>query len=781
MGDGWESWLRQWWLRVRDPSHDKRVYVRVPRPYHSLTHLDRPGVERRIPDGWSWVGFFWWATGVPFVRARLYGWVVLVVVVALVQLPAAGFVAMSVARSVARQFPTLAPFSEIASWEGPGTFVLGVLVALMGPWYSGPGFFVLDGPIDVARAIFDQDFSGFGLLPTAHWLLGSVVFGSLAVAVHFALSVWIGLRLNCWAVRAHQRSGWVAQAVVPASEVTAVRSGLNSNDSGSARETEGKEYIMAFTKVTLYHRERDKVCLAPVGFSWTTLFFGPFALIFRSPRAWILTLAVAALAAVTVTVSNIVFAFFANQLYIRTLIRKEFRMRDVPPDRLGEIASKLGISRSRLDTVYDWGDLAPASGDVASGGEYERIVERDEPETKDTNADLGWRPGLARRTGKVLLWVLGAAFVLFAALLVLGWIVGKNSSDEEARSKAPAMEAPAPGGPLTTARQPSEEGIAQGSQSAELSQVQQLASAAGFILGQDDRLDRIRKAHPNLETDVTMAEMAFAASFGRAVRSIEAALGDEQREAVRKEFRRRSIQMEVANKDIATAFIAEVEARARGEIESPFLEVLLAYQYKDAPHEEFANGNRRLFTSKQHPKAKGLEIELYLPRSWTRREGRRPNVVQFFAPRPAQGIGAVSLTVFDRAAYEARHGEPLSADAIRELEANAGSRAEIAELLEDMSLPFNEKTTIIEVKETTMDNLPAVMARQRVTSTVAGLTIQSYRHIYTIPYARHFIYLVVDLFKASGLSESEFDAMHERWRPLFLLIASSLVVQNQWW
>ena len=51
MGDGWKFKVREWWLRVRDPSQDKRVYVRVPRPFHVLTHPDQPRVERRIPEG----------------------------------------------------------------------------------------------------------------------------------------------------------------------------------------------------------------------------------------------------------------------------------------------------------------------------------------------------------------------------------------------------------------------------------------------------------------------------------------------------------------------------------------------------------------------------------------------------------------------------------------------------------------------------------------------------------------------------------------------------------
>ena len=126
---------------------------------------------------------------------------------------------------------------------------------------------------------------------------------------------------------------------------------------------------MAATKIALYHRERDKRCLAPVGFSWTTFFFGGFALLFRSPRAWWVTIGVFAVAVPTFAVSNLVLAFFANQLYVRTLIRKGYRMRDVPPDQLGDVLSRLGISRSRLDEIYDWGDLGAVTEDLEHGSQ----------------------------------------------------------------------------------------------------------------------------------------------------------------------------------------------------------------------------------------------------------------------------------------------------------------------------------------------------------------------------------------------------------------------------
>ena len=547
---------------------------------------------------------------------------------------------------------------------------------------------------------------------------------------------------------------------------------------------------MAKTKISLYHPDRQKFCLAPVGFSWTTLIFGPFPLALRRPCAWMLMFAVGLIGPATFLVSDLVFAFCVNRLYIRSLIKKGYRVRGVAVEKLDEVARSLGYSREKLEAVFDWGNGGPPAADSTRGEfpgvddsastetDRTRAVQVAESETEDRKQTR--RTSTGRRIRKVVLWGLGAAVGLIVALVVLGWLVGKSPSDEEARNRDRTLESPAPSEPLTAAREASGEWATPGSETDELSPIQQLARTAGFHLGQRETLNRIRETYPDLETDVTKAEKAFAASFGRAVQAIEAELGDGLREAVLKELKRRSLQVEVPTKEEGTAFIAKVEARARGEIESPFLETLLAYQYKDAPHEELANGFGQKFTSQQHPKAKGLEIELVLPRSWTRREGRGPNVVQFFQARPVQGTGSVVLIVYDTVAYqEAQSGEPMSAEAIRELEASAGSRAMMAELLEEASLPSDEETTVIEVQESTLDGLPAVMARETWTTGHTGETNPMYAHVYMIPYSRYLIFLQLRLGKAPGLDEAEFQELQGRWRPLFQLIADSLVVQNR--
>lgn len=57
---------------------------------------------------------------------------------------------------------------------------------------------------------------------------------------------------------------------------------------------------------------------APIGFSWTTLFFGPFPALLRGH--WIAAIFIAVCCFFTFGLAGIVFAFFYNRWYYSSLI-----------------------------------------------------------------------------------------------------------------------------------------------------------------------------------------------------------------------------------------------------------------------------------------------------------------------------------------------------------------------------------------------------------------------------------------------------------------------------
>ena len=76
----------------------------------------------------------------------------------------------------------------------------------------------------------------------------------------------------------------------------------------------------------------------PVGFSWTTFFFGPFVPLFRGDFKWFLILLV--LAICTGGISSIILAFHYNKIYIRSFLLQGY----IPMDDFSKnILQTLGV------------------------------------------------------------------------------------------------------------------------------------------------------------------------------------------------------------------------------------------------------------------------------------------------------------------------------------------------------------------------------------------------------------------------------------------------------
>ena len=88
---------------------------------------------------------------------------------------------------------------------------------------------------------------------------------------------------------------------------------------------------------------------APMGYSWSTLFLGPFPMLARKEGVWFLVCL--AMAVLTLNLSSVVLSFFVNKLYIRYLINEGFKVRQVRDgDRL-QAAEKLGIKLPSLESA----------------------------------------------------------------------------------------------------------------------------------------------------------------------------------------------------------------------------------------------------------------------------------------------------------------------------------------------------------------------------------------------------------------------------------------------
>lgn len=181
----------------------------------------------------------------------------------------------------------------------------------------------------------------------------------------------------------------------------------------------------------------------------------------------------------------------------------------------------------------------------------------------------------------------------------------------------------------------------------------ELSRVVGFVKGQRYSLNRVKTEFPELALRAEKAEAEFNLTFGAGERKILDALremyGSEFSAYVKKadEEIASKLSSQPINREVALDFLAQVESRGQGKIPSPFLETLLAYQFMGSAAEEFSRGYTRIFRTKGHAKAKGVDFQIRHPISWKAAEGDRPNVIHKFVSENGRGLEIIMLMVKD--------------------------------------------------------------------------------------------------------------------------------------
>lgn len=96
-------------------------------------------------------------------------------------------------------------------------------------------------------------------------------------------------------------------------------------------------------KVFMKHPQTNMLKRVKVGFSWTVFFFGFFPALFRGDWKWAIIMFLAA--SFTFGVSNFVFMFMYNKLYINDLLEKGFVAADETAENI--LSSKGLILKSK--------------------------------------------------------------------------------------------------------------------------------------------------------------------------------------------------------------------------------------------------------------------------------------------------------------------------------------------------------------------------------------------------------------------------------------------------
>lgn len=105
---------------------------------------------------------------------------------------------------------------------------------------------------------------------------------------------------------------------------------------------------MAYTSIIFKNSITGETKEAPVGFSWTSLFFGFFPAAFRADWKWAFIQFI--IQVCTFGLSAIIFSFIYNKLYIRDLIGAGFKAQSIANDDMIFASYAIGMQIPMLKT-----------------------------------------------------------------------------------------------------------------------------------------------------------------------------------------------------------------------------------------------------------------------------------------------------------------------------------------------------------------------------------------------------------------------------------------------
>jgi len=286
----------------------------------------------------------------------------------------------------------------------------------------------------------------------------------------------------------------------------------------------------------------------------------------------------------------------------------------------------------------------------------------------------------------------------------------------------------------------------------------------GYCYGQQKSVEQIKREFPHLRISMFQAETAFNVTFGKSCKAVGEIFGESVRQKLNSEFDK-YISSTAISESVATEFIAKIQARSKGVIETPVKETLLTFNpdFRDKPALEFIRGFTKTFTSAGHSKAKGLSIDIKVPMSWISREGNRPNIVQFFKAEYGRSDASMLIGI--------RNFEPPRGVRVTQRDIDAMFTAT------NVRGMAPEGAVVVESKPITLEGMKGGMLIYDATAERLDLSISMRTLSYTIFFNNR---LVSIEFSVGDITSNRAKSMElfTKYRPLFTMIANSLIIRD---
>ncbi|PNK61080.1 hypothetical protein [Psychrobacter sp. FDAARGOS_221] len=178
-----------------------------------------------------------------------------------------------------------------------------------------------------------------------------------------------------------------------------------------------------------------------------------------------------------------------------------------------------------------------------------------------------------------------------------------------------------------------------------------VASGYGFLVGQEISVQLIANRYPDLAKEAYLAQARFNLKFPdlkqnqiAIIQSSGVPEVDQLLEQTKAELQAHLSRQSTSRLE-ALRFIDTVNQRAKGEIESPFLESFLMIQYDDKPYQEITDGFYNQFSSSALSQAKAVNLTIKIPKSWQQQEASSPDIIKKWISQDGTGLDTIMLTV----------------------------------------------------------------------------------------------------------------------------------------
>lgn len=203
---------------------------------------------------------------------------------------------------------------------------------------------------------------------------------------------------------------------------------------------------------------------------------------------------------------------------------------------------------------------------------------------------------------------------------------------------------------------------------------------------------------------------------------------------------------------------------------------LIQAQSQVRDFDKFIKGEKEVFLSEELPKAKGLKLRMEYPKGWSARDGKRPQVLQFFKSPELFEMASISVLQISKLYDGTQEALELYADDIA------------SELLSDTvmraTLKINDDVLIeeYEYSKTRISNIDAVFSSCKITTPGNANIgdIRMYSQIYMLIYKDYYVIIHYMIQQHSNESENQFNSRIKEYIPLLKLMANSIIILNQY-